>query len=47
MVPGGWLGRSSAAGSFSDLAVGKLRDDVEVAEVTGVLLQQVEHDPPQ
>ncbi len=35
------------AGSFSDLAVGELGDDVEMAEVTGVLLQQVEQDPLQ
>ena len=36
-----------ALSSFSDLAVGELGDDVEMAEVTGVLLQQVGQDPLQ
>jgi hypothetical protein len=45
MVPGGELGRSGTAGSFSDLAVGNFGDDVEVAGVTGVFLQQMEQDP--
>ena len=44
---GSELGRAGAAGSFADLAVGELADDVEMAEVTGVLLQQVEQDPLQ
>jgi hypothetical protein len=44
---GSELGRAGAAGSFADLAVGELGDDVEMAEVTGVLLQQVEQDPLQ
>jgi hypothetical protein len=30
---------------FSDLAVGEFADDVEVAEVAGVLLEQMEQDP--
>jgi hypothetical protein len=31
-------------GSLSDLAVGELADDVEVAEVAGVFLEQVKQD---
>jgi hypothetical protein len=38
----GELGRRGPLGSLADLAVGKLVDDVEVADVAGVLLQQVE-----
>jgi hypothetical protein len=30
---------------LSDLAVGELADDVEVADLAGVLLDQVEQDP--
>ncbi len=45
--PGSEPGCAGTAGSFSDLAVGELGDDVEMAEVTGVLLQQVEQDPLQ
>jgi hypothetical protein len=45
MVLGGELDRAATAGSLSDLAAGELGDDVEVAEVTGVLLQQVEQYP--
>jgi hypothetical protein len=42
----GLVARAAAAWSLlSDLAVGKLADDVEVADVAGVLLDQVEQDP--
>jgi hypothetical protein len=46
-VPDGELGRQGPLGSLPDLAVGELTDDVEVADVAGVLLQQVEQDPLQ
>lgn len=38
----GELGRRCPLGSLADLALGELADDVEVADVAGVLLQQVE-----
>jgi hypothetical protein len=41
-----WRGFGRAAWSLlSDLAVGELADDVEVADVVGALLDQVEQDP--
>jgi hypothetical protein len=42
-----WRGFGRAAWLLlSDLAVGELADDVEVADVAGALLDQVEQDPP-
>src|SRR3954454_6455242 len=38
-------GAPGTAGSLADRAVGELADDVEVAEVPGVLLEHVEQDP--
>jgi hypothetical protein len=45
MVSGGNSVCVGSAGSLSGLAVGEFAADVEVADVAGVLLQQVEQDP--